>query len=53
MTNYERYIFDGKCPFTNEFCYKKCACVNCEVHTKEKKSLEELDKAESEDKECS
>ena len=51
MTPYERYIFDDKCPYTNEFCYKYCACVNCEVNTKEKKYEEELDKAESEDKE--
>ena len=50
MTPYERYIFGGKCPYTNEFCYKDIACVNCEVNTKEKEIEEELDRAESEEK---
>lgn len=48
MTPYERYIFGGKCPYTNIPCYKECACVNCEVNTHEKEYEEELDKTESE-----
>ena len=49
MTPYERYIFDDKCPYTNEFCYKDIACVNCEMNTHEIEDAEELDRAESED----
>lgn len=46
MTPYERYIFDGKCPYTNESCYKECACVNCDVNTHEIEDADELDRAE-------
>ena len=52
MTPYERYIFDGKCPYTNELCYKNIPCVNCEVNTHEIEEAEELDKAEREDEGC-
>ena len=51
MTSYERYIFEDKCPYTNDLCYKDIACVNCEVNTHEVVEFEELDrldKAESE-----
>lgn len=48
MTQYERYIFNGRCPYTDIPCDKKCACVNCEVNTHEIEDAEELDKAESE-----
>jgi len=49
MTPYERYIFDDKCPYTDEFCYKDCACVNCVVNTHEVIEAEELDRGESEE----
>ena len=51
MTSYERHIFDNKCPYTNKFCFKDIACVNCEVNTKEIEIEEEFDRSESEDKE--
>ena len=49
MTSYERFVFDGKCPYNDIPCDKECACVNCEVNTHEIEDAEELDKAESEE----
>jgi hypothetical protein len=51
MTPYERYIFDGRCPYSNEFCYKECDCENCEVNTHEIEGAEELDMAEGSERE--
>ena len=46
MTPYERYIFDDKCPYTNELCYKDIACVNCVANTHEIEDAEKLDRAD-------
>ena len=44
---YDAEFFDGKCPYTDKPCYE-WECDTCEVEAEEKKSMEELDKAESE-----
>ena len=41
-------LFDGKCPYTGEPCYD-WECDTCEIEAEEKKSMEELDRAESEE----
>lgn len=46
MTPYERHIFDGKCPYTNKFCYKDIGCVNCEVNAEERDFVEESDRTD-------
>lgn len=40
-------FFDGKCPYTDNPCYE-WECDTCEIEAEEKKSMEELDRAESE-----
>ena len=44
-------FFDGKCPYTDKPC-TDWECDTCEIEAEEKKSMEELDKAESEGEEC-
>lgn len=44
---YDAEFFNGKCPYTDKPCYE-WECDTCEVEAEEKKSMEELDKAESE-----
>ena len=46
---YDAEFFDGKCPYTDKPCYE-WECNSCEVDAQAKKGMEELDKAESEDK---
>lgn len=47
---YDAKRFDGKCPYTDKPCYE-WECDTCEIEAEEKKSMEELDRAESEEKE--
>ena len=51
-THFYAKFFDGKCPYTNKPCYD-WECDTCEVDAEEKKSMEELDRAERSDEECS
>ena len=42
MTEYERYIFDGECPYTGEKCEKDCLpCAECEINEQEKEYMNE------------
>lgn len=43
---YDAEFFDGKCPYTSKLCYE-WECSTCEVDVEEKKSMAELDRAES------
>ena len=37
MTEYERYVFGGVCPYTGENCNKDyLPCAECEVNEREK-----------------
>ena len=45
---YDAEFFDGKCPYTGKPCYE-WECNTCEVEEQEKKNMEELDKAKSEE----
>lgn len=36
MNTYERHIFNGKCPFTDEPCDKDIDCTECEINQEEK-----------------
>lgn len=45
---WDEEFFDGKCPYTDNPCYE-WECDTCEIEAEEKKSMKELDKAESED----
>ena len=44
---YDEEFFEGKCPYTGKLCYF-WECDTCEIEAEEKKSIEELDRAESE-----
>lgn len=45
---YDAKRFDGKCPYTGKPCYE-WECDICEIEAEEKKSMEALDRAESEE----
>lgn len=35
MNNYERRLFDGKCPYTDEPCVNDIDCYECETNREE------------------
>lgn len=45
---YDAERFEGKCPYTDKPC-NEWECDTCEIEAEEKKSMEELDRAESEE----
>lgn len=36
MSEYERYIFNGKCPYTDRICDNDTECEDCEVEQLER-----------------
>lgn len=40
MTDYERQIFNSKCPYTNYFCRDNIPCVLCWVNEMEKEMMQ-------------
>lgn len=41
MNDYERQLFNGKCPYTDEECNKDIECLKCPVEEKERKLYED------------
>ena len=41
MNNYERQIFNGKCPYTNNPCDLDIDCVDCWVDEQERQEIGE------------
>ena len=48
MTDYERKLFNGRCPYTDKLCDTDLDCGKCEVNEEERHMFEPQ---ESEDKE--
>ena len=48
MTDYERKLFNGRCPYTDKLCDTDLDCGKCEVNEEERHMFEEQ---KSEDKE--
>ena len=46
---YDAEFFEWVCPYTGKTCYG-FECDACEVEAEEKRKMEELDKAESEER---
>lgn len=44
MNDYERHIFNGKCPYTTKPCDLDIDCVDCWVDEQERQEFEELRK---------
>ena len=42
MNDYERQLFNGKCPYTTKPCDLDIDCVDCWVDEQERQELEEL-----------
>ncbi len=42
MNEYERQLFNGKCPYTDEPCDKDIECFQCPVEDEERKFVEEV-----------
>ena len=42
MTEYERQLFNGRCPYTDKVCDKDIDCFECEVEAEERRFLEEI-----------
>lgn len=50
MSPYERYLFSGRCPYTNIPCYlDDIECVNCTVNRNERAWADEKDEVEVQD----
>jgi hypothetical protein len=47
MTEYERQLFDGKCPYTDIKCDKDIDCFKCSVEIEERKYVDELNEKEN------
>lgn len=43
MTEYERQIFNGRCPYTDDVCNRDIDCFKCEVEEEERKEMEAAD----------
>ena len=41
MTDYERQLFNGKCPYNGEPCNKDIDCFKCEVEEEERHLYED------------
>ena len=46
MSDYERSIFGGMCPYTGEPCADKIPCIRCRMDEAEKEMMESLDEQE-------
>ena len=46
MTDYERNIFQGRCPYTGKLCLEKKPCIRCRMDEEEKRLLDEMEKQE-------
>lgn len=46
MTEYERSVFRGKCPYMSEPCTDKIPCVRCRTNEAEKELMQKLDEQE-------
>lgn len=44
MTEYERQLFKGKCPYTDEPCNKDIDCFYCKVEQEERSFMEEIER---------
>lgn len=48
MNDYERQLFNGKCPYTDIHCDKDIECLQCSVEAEERKLVEEMAEDEKE-----
>jgi hypothetical protein len=46
MDDYASYIFNGKCPYTDEPCLEKISCIKCQTNEREKALMEKMDEME-------
>lgn len=46
MTDYERGIFSGRCPYTDKPCVDKIPCNKCRMNEEEKRLMEILEEQE-------
>jgi len=46
MTDYGSYIFNGRCPYTDEPCPEKISCVRCLANDREKALMEKMEEME-------
>ena len=46
MNDYERELFNGKCPYTDLICDKDIECVVCPVEEEERKSMRAIQEVE-------
>ena len=42
MTEYDRQLFDGRCPYTDKPCDNDIDCLECEVEKEERRFMEEM-----------
>lgn len=43
MNEYDRWLFDGRCPYTDNPCDSDMDCNKCEVNEEERRMFEEVE----------